>query len=123
MPFPVPALSVVTGAGQVFIGQGAAAGLAPSDLPGGSRQILAGEIPARPVAFVERQAGADLASAWDAGVRVCVVQAITGGPGVGKTQAAAAYARDRAAAGWPLVAWVAAETQDQLLAGPVASRS
>ena len=87
------------------------------DPPSGSRQILAGEIPHRPAAFVERQAGADLAGAWDAGARVCVVQAITGGPGVGKTQAVAAYARDRAAAGWPLVAWVTAETQDQLLAG------
>ena len=110
---------VVTGSGQVFIGQGPAADPALSgsagDRPGRSRQMLAGEIPARPVAFVERQVGADLAGAWDAGVRVCVVQAITGGPGMGKTQAAAAYARDRAAAGWPLVAWVTAETQDQLL--------
>jgi len=112
---------VVTGSGPVFIGQGSAASSGPAgpagDRPGGTAQILAGEIPARPVGFVERQAAADLAGAWDAGVRVCVVQAITGGPGVGKTQAAAAYARSRAAAGWPLVAWVTAETWDQLLAG------
>ena len=112
---------VVTGSGPVFIGQGATAGPAPAGpagvRPGGTGQILAGEIPARPVAFMERQTVADLAGAWDTGARMCVVQAITGGPGVGKTQAAAAYARSRAAAGWPLVAWVTAETQDQLLAG------
>ena len=93
------------------------------DPPGGSRQILAGEIPHRPAAFVERQAGADLAGAWDAGARVCVVQAITGGAGVGKTQAAAAYARDRAAAGWPLVAWVTARPRTSCWPASAASRS
>lgn len=112
---------VGTGSGSASIGQRAAAGSVLSgpfgDPPSTTQQIVAGEIPARPTAFVRRQAVADLASAWDSGVRVCVVQAVTGGPGVGKTQAAAAYARDCAAAGWPLVAWVSAETQDQLLAG------
>jgi len=89
----------------------------PGGSPDGAGQVVAGEIPARPAAFLERQAVAQLAGAWDAGMRVAVVQAVTGGRGVGKTQAAAAYARDRAAAGWPLVAWVTAETRDQLLTG------
>ena len=89
----------------------------PGGSPDGAGQVMVGEIPARPAAFLERQAVAQLAAAWDAGMRVAVVQAVTGGPGVGKTQAASAYARDRAAAGWPLVAWVTAETRDQLLTG------
>ena len=112
---------VVTGPGPVFIDQRARADiLVPgtrADSPGGDRQVVAGEIPARPVAFLKREAADDLAAAWDAGVRVSVVQAVTGSLGVGKTQAAAAYARDRVATGWPLVAWVTAETHDQLLAG------
>jgi tetratricopeptide (TPR) repeat protein len=89
----------------------------PDSPAAGHAHAIAGDIPARPVAFVERPGVAQLRRAWDAGTRVCVVQALTGGPGVGKTQTAAAYARDRAADGWPLVAWVAAETRDQLLAG------
>ena len=109
---------VVTGSGPVFVGPAAPAGPGrPPASPDSPGQVLAGEIPARPAAFLERTAAAELASAWDSGQRVAVVQAITGGPGVGKTQAAAAYARGRAAEGWPLVAWVAAETPDQLLAG------
>ena len=112
---------VVTGSGPVFIGQWAPASTSAPRSPGGTSpgagQVLAGEIPARPVAFLKRQAVAELAGAWDAGARVAVVQAVTGGPGVGKTQAAAAYARDRAAEEWPLVAWVTAETQEQLLTG------
>src|ERR1039457_3550686 len=81
------------------------------------RQVLVGQITARPVAFMEPHALAELTDAWDAGVRVAVVQAIMGGPGVGKTQAAAADARDRAAEGWPLVAWIPAESRDQLFVG------
>lgn len=111
---------VGTCSGSAPVGQRAVAGSVLSgsfgDSPCTSQQILAGEIPARPTAFVRRQAVADLASAWDSGVRVCVVQAVTGSPGVGKTQAAA-YARDCAASGRPLVACVSAGTQDQLLAG------
>ncbi|MFC7650369.1 hypothetical protein ACFQX6_66060 [Streptosporangium lutulentum] len=46
-----------------------------------------------------------------------VVCALTGTPGVGKTLLAASYAWACQAAGWPLVAWIAAETEDQILAG------
>jgi DNA-binding SARP family transcriptional activator len=45
-----------------------------------------------------------------------VVCAIIGARGVGKTQLAAAYARDRIAGGWTVV-WIDASSRDQLIAG------
>jgi tetratricopeptide (TPR) repeat protein len=86
-----------------------------AELTCGLRQVVIGEIPREPPAFVGRAALADLARAASSG-RVAVVCAVTGLRGVGKTQLAAAHARDRISAGWELVGWVSAETDGSLLA-------
>ena len=78
-------------------------------------QVVAGEIPREPAAFVARETVDRLAAAGEG--RVAVVCAVTGLRGVGKTQIAAAYARARAGEGWGLVGWVNAETRDVLLDG------
>ena len=80
------------------------------------RQVVAGEIPREPAAFVARETVDRLADAAGAG-KVAVVCAVTGLRGVGKTQIAAAYARARVGEGWGLVGWVSAETRDVLLDG------
>ncbi|MCL2584685.1 MAG: hypothetical protein FWE35_19750, partial [Streptosporangiales bacterium] len=73
-------------------------------------------MPQEPTAFQPREG---LAEALDRQPenRVRVVFAVTGIRGVGKTQAAAAYARRRMAEGWRLVAWVDASSEASLLAG------
>jgi len=87
---------------------------ADGPLPGG--QVVVGEIPREPAGFVARETLARLASVAGSG-RVAVVCAVTGLRGVGKTQLAAAYARQRVREGWGLVGWVNAGTQDALQAG------
>lgn len=72
-------------------------------------QVVTGLIPHEPPNFQTPPALALLSSP------VCVV---TGQRGVGKTQVAAALARQRVRDGW-LVAWIGAETPDQIRAGLV----
>jgi hypothetical protein len=80
-----------------------------------SDQVAVGAIPREPPAFQPR--AALLAGLDETGAASPAVHVLTGAPGTGKTQLAAAYARDKLAARWPLVAWVNAGTRGTLLAG------
>src|SRR5262249_13539104 len=65
--------------------------------------VRVGDVPPRPPAFRAREAL--LAALGKHGPDVPVVRVVTGMWGVGKTQVAAAYARQRMWEGWRLVAW------------------
>ena len=79
------------------------------------QQLVVGDIPVAVPGFQSRDG---LLSALDhADVRVSAICAESGLGGVGATQLAAAYARAKVAAGWPLVAWVSCADTDSLLAG------
>ena len=99
------ALAARTGAASV--------GLAADPATG---QLVIGKVPSEPLVFVARDLADALAVAAATG-RVAVVCALTGLRGVGKTQLAAAYARQRIGDGWGLVAWVDAESRQSLVAG------
>ena len=92
---------------------------AHSRLPVAAGQVVVGDIPQEPVAFVARATVDRLADALGGG-RVAVVCAVTGLRGVGKTHVAAAFARQRAASGCGLVGWVAAESATELFTGMTA---
>jgi hypothetical protein len=79
--------------------------------------VVVGDIPRPPPAFQSRDCILAALREHPGERAVCVVHAITGMRGVGKTQAAAAYARERVTAEWRLVAWVNAETTATALDG------
>jgi tetratricopeptide (TPR) repeat protein len=104
----------VSGSRGVYIGDhGIQVNLFTEKPPPGP--VVAGNVPQAPPAFRPRE---DLLAALrSAGPGVPVARAVTGMRGVGKTQLAAAYARERIDAGWRLVAWVDAEDTPAILNG------
>ena len=104
----------MAGARGVYIGDhGIQINLFTGEHPPGP--VVAGNVPLAPPAFRPRE---DLmAGLRSAGPGAPVVRAVTGMRGVGKTQLAAAYARERIDDGWRLVAWVGAEDTPAILNG------
>ncbi|WP_283136697.1 tetratricopeptide repeat protein [Rhizohabitans arisaemae] len=85
--------------------------------PGRPEQVVEGDIPAQPPGFqLREQLLQDLHEQVGA-AGAAVVSAVTGTPGVGKTMLAASYAWACQAADWPVVAWISAETPEQIVTG------
>jgi len=104
----------VTGSQGVYVGDhGIQVNLFTGERPPGP--VVAGSVPQPPPAFRPRPELLDRLRATGPGVPVA--RAVTGMRGVGKTQLAAAYARECIEAGWRLVAWVGAEDGPALLNG------
>jgi tetratricopeptide (TPR) repeat protein len=76
--------------------------------------VVVGDIPEQRPGSLPRP---DLLAQLDGSGAAAPVRVLTGTPGAGKTQLAAAYARAKLTAGWRLVAWVDAENAASLLAG------
>ena len=85
--------------------------LSPLEWSRARDQVVVGNIPKQPPGFLPRPT---LLAQLD---RPDLVTLLTGTPGVGKTQLAAAYARARLEKGWRLVAWVDAQNAGSLQAG------
>jgi tetratricopeptide (TPR) repeat protein len=81
-----------------------------------AEQLVVGDIPALRAGFQPRPSLLAQLTRASQGASP-VVQVLTGGPGTGKTQLAAAYVRARLTAGWRLAAWVNAESLGSVLAG------
>jgi len=105
---------VIAGPGAQVTFQSLEAEPAPAQREG---QLVIGELPGAPPAFVARAAVARLAEVFAAGGRVAAVSALVDARGAGKTQVAAAYARQAVADGVELVAWVSADDHDRLVSG------
>jgi hypothetical protein len=104
--------NLVTGSGSGRMATGSLG------LVGGARRsLVAGKVPHTVAGLLARQYLLDrLVTAGQAG-QASVVSAVSGARGVGKTQLAAQYARRAVAHGWPVVVWLDAETEDQVVAG------
>ena len=76
--------------------------------------VVVGAIPRQPSGFLPRSA---LLGQLNQARRMSVAQVMTGPPGAGKTQLAAAYAQAKIEGNWRLVAWINAGNAGSLRAG------
>lgn len=104
---------MVAQAGTITGGVHFHAAPSPADL---TARVVTGRLPHEPPHYQPLPQLATLDALAPSGT-AAVVCAVTGQRGVGKTQLAAAYARQRIRDGWLLVAWVSAEAVDEMVAG------